>query len=451
MIPTGARKGRPRQERRVAASGIDWDGVTREATDLLCRYIAIDTTNPPGNERLAAEFLATVLQQEGIESKIYPVAEGRASLSARLAGDGRRRPLVLLNHMDVVPVERELWDVDPFAGVVRDGAVWGRGALDMKSMGVMELMTVLLLRRQGLALSRDLLFVAAADEEAGGGAGIEWLDAHHPELFDAEYVINEGGYGNTAMFGVRRPIFGCSVGEKGPLWLRLTARGVSGHSSVPHADNCLERLVRALHRIQTWERPITLLPEVRTMFERLEAAGVLSQTVSEPSLGRLAEDNPLVRALLTDTVATTMFNAGVKSNVIPSVAEANLDCRLLPGHDPDEFVEQVRAVVHDPRVEVEMVMESHTPVSTADSELFRTIEAVVKEEAPGSVLVPTIATGFTDSRAFRRRGVVAYGFVPCLLEDAESATIHGSNEHIPIAKLRLSIQILYEVVRRMCA
>ncbi|MGD0766485.1 MAG: M20/M25/M40 family metallo-hydrolase, partial [Dehalococcoidia bacterium] len=414
----------------MAATGIDWDDVTREATDLLCRYIAIDTSNPPGNERAAAEFLAAVLRQEGIESEIFPFAEGRASMSARLTGDGRRRPLVLLNHMDVVPADRALWEVDPFAGVVRNGAVWGRGALDMKSMGVVELMTVLLLRRQGIRLGRDVLFVAAADEETGGGSGIEWLDANHPELFDAEYVINEGGYGSTEMFGVRRPIFSCSVGEKGPLWLRLTARGTPGHSSVPHADNSLERLVRALYRIQAWKRPITLLPVVRTMFERLHAAGVLAQPAEEAPLGRLAEDNPLVNALLTDTVAATTFNAGMKTNVMPPVAEANLDCRLLPGHDPNGFARQVRSVIDDPRVEVEMMMESHTPVSTADSELYRVIEAVTQEEVPGSVTIPTIATGFTDSRAYRRRGIVAYGFVPCLLEPAEVATVHGNNEHI---------------------
>lgn len=435
----------------MTTAAIDWDDVTREATDFLSRYITVKTANPPGNELAGAEFLAQVLRENGVDSETYPAALGRANLSARLPGDGSKRPLVLLNHIDVVPAEREFWQEDPFAGVVKDGVVWGRGALDMKSMAVMELMTLLLLRRQGIPLKRDLLFLACADEEQGGAAGIDWLDAHHPALFEVEYVINEGGYGSSEMFGVRRPVFACSVGEKGPLWLRLAARGMPGHGSVPHADNCLERLVRALHKVQMWQRPLTLLPEVRTMLERLQRAGLLDEELSEQTLSRLSENNPLLRALLTDTVSTTMCNAGVKSNVIPSVAEAVLDCRLLPGHDPAAFIEQVRQVVDDPRVEIEQTMESHTPVSPVDTELFRTVEAVAREAVPDALVIPSIATGFTDSRVFRRRGVVAYGFVPCLLEPAEVATVHGNNEHIPVEKLGLGIQILYEVVRRICA
>ena len=430
---------------------IDWDAVTQAAADLLSRYIAVNTSNPPGGELAGASFLADALAKEGIESDIYPVGKGRANLSARLRGDGSRRPLVLLNHIDVVPAERRFWQEDPFAGTIKDGQVWGRGALDMKSMGVMEMLALILLKRQGVPLKRDLLLVACADEEQGGIAGIDWLDANQPELLDADYVINEGGYGSTEMFGVARPVFACSVGEKGPLWLRLTAQGMPGHSSVPHPDNCLERLVRALYKLQQWERPLTPLPEVRTMFERLHAAGIIAQAPSEQSLRRMAAENPLVKALLTDTMTVTMLTAGVKSNVIPAIAEANLDCRLLPGHDPDAFIEAVRAVIDDPRVEVEPVMESHTPISSPDTELFRIIEAVVQEKTPGSVLIPSIATGFTDSRAFRKRGVVAYGFVPCLLEPSEVATVHGNNERIAIDKLGLAVQILYEVVRRVCA
>jgi len=434
----------------VATAEIDWDEATSEATDLLCRYITVNTANPPGNELLGARFLAQVLRENGIDSETYPVDAERANMSARLPGDGSKRPLVLLNHIDVVPAERQFWREDPFAGLVKDGVIWGRGALDMKSMTVMELMTLLLLRRHGLPLKRDVVFLACADEEQGGVAGIDWMDARHPELFDAEYVINEGGYGTTEMFGVQRPVFSCSVGEKGPLWLRLVARGTPGHGSVPHADNCLERLVRALYKVQTWRRPITLLPEVATMLERLRSAGIFDQEVSEQGLTGPAESNPLLRALLTDTISTTMCNSGVKSNVIPAVAEATLDCRLLPGHDPAAFIEQVRQVIDDPRVEVEQVMESHTPISPVDTDLFDVIDAVSREAVPGAIVIPSIATGFTDSRVFRRRGVTAYGFVPCLLDPAEIATVHGNDERIPVEKLGLGLRMLYEVVRRMC-
>jgi acetylornithine deacetylase/succinyl-diaminopimelate desuccinylase-like protein len=434
----------------MAASEIDWDAAMREATDLLSRYIAVDTSNPPGNEEAGARFLAQVLRQDGITSETYPVDTHRANLSARLAGDGSKRPLVLLNHIDVVPAEPELWQEDPFSSVVKDGIIWGRGALDMKSMAVMELMTLLLLKRQDASLKRDILFIACADEEQGGVAGIDWLDAHRPELFNVEYVINEGGYGSTEMFGVRRPVFACSVGEKGPLWLRLVAHGTPGHGSVPHADNCLDRLVRALYKVQKWQRPLTLLPEVATMLKRLRAAGIFNEEVSEKGLAAVAERNSLLRALLSDTVSVNMCHAGLKSNVIPATAEAVLDCRLLPGHDPAAFVREVEEVIDDPRVEIEQAMESHTPISPVDTELFHTFEAVAREAVPDSIVIPSIATGFTDSRAFRRRGVTAYGFVPCLLEPAEIATVHGNDERIPVEKLGLGLRMLYEVVRRMC-
>ncbi|MDI6856853.1 MAG: M20/M25/M40 family metallo-hydrolase [Dehalococcoidia bacterium] len=435
----------------TTSPAIDWEEVTREAIDLLSRYIAIDTSNPPGREQAAADFLSAVLRENGIECEVFPLPDGRANLAARLPGSGRKPPFVLLSHMDVVPVQREFWQEDPFGGVVRDGFVWGRGAVDMKGMGVMELMTLLLLRRLGLPLSRDVLFVAAADEEAGGEAGIEWLDANHPELFDVEYVINEGGYGSKEMFGVKRPVFSCSVGEKGPLWLRLVSEGAPGHGSVPHRDNCVERLVRALHRIQEWEREPELLPALRPMFDLLQEAGMIKGDLSNETLRELAANIPLLKALLTDTISTTMVNAGVKANVIPARAEAVLDCRLLPGHEPDAFIEQLTAVIADPKIRIEKILESQTPISPVDTELFETIREVAKQQAPEALLLPSIASGFTDSRAYRRRGVVAYGFIPALLTMSELASAHGHNERISIENLRLGTQILFEVVRRMCA
>ncbi len=309
---------------------------------------------------------------------------------------------------------------------------------------------MLLLKRHGLSLKRDVIFLACADEEQGGIKGIDWMDAHYAQLLDVEYVINEGGYGMTEMFGVQRPVFSCSVGEKGPLWLRLVAHGTPGHGSVPHDDNCLDRLVRALYKVQNWRRPITLLPEVATMLERLREARIFPHDVSERSLEKVAADDPMLRALLTDTVSANVFQAGVKSNVIPAVAEATLDCRLLPGHDPAGFIEQVREVIDDPAVEIEQAMESHTPISPVDTELFRVVDEVSREAVPNAVVVPSIDTGFTDSRVFRRRGVTAYGVALRLLSVAEIATVHGNNERIPVEKLGLGLRMLFEMVRRMC-
>ncbi len=258
----------------TAALTINWDAVFEEAVEVLTTYLRIDTSNPPGRERAACEFLGGILEREGIAYELFDPGDERVSLRATLPGDGSRPPLMLLNHTDVVPVQREYWDEDPFAGLIRDGEIWGRGALDMKGLGVAELLTLLTLKRQGLPLARDLVFLAVADEEAGGLRSIEWLATHHPAALEAEYVINEGGGGTTELFGVERPVFTVATGEKGPLWLRLVAEGRAGHGSVPHDDNALERLVRALQRLQHWERDLQPSPVLAEYFARLQRAGI---------------------------------------------------------------------------------------------------------------------------------------------------------------------------------
>jgi acetylornithine deacetylase/succinyl-diaminopimelate desuccinylase-like protein len=430
---------------------IDWKEVTEEATDLLSRYIAIDTSNPPGNEEAAALFLADILRREGLAAHLYRAAPARANLSARLPGDGSKRPLILLNHTDVVPAEPPFWQEPPFAGTVRDGVIWGRGALDMKGMAVMELMTFLLFKRHGIPLKRDVVFLALADEEAGGDVGIDWMDRHHPEVMDAEYVLNEGGYGFAELLGVRRPIFNCSIGEKGPLWLKLRAQGFPGHASVPHDDNSLERLVRALYRVQGWKHPITVLPETELYFRGLYEGGFLPEMPAERALAQMAESNAVFRSLLTNTISVTTCAAGYKHNVIPAVSEATLDCRLLPGQSAQAFVEELRSIIDDPKVEIEEVYRSETVSSPAQTELFSIAGKVIQETVAKALVLPSISTGFTDSRVFRRRGVVAYGLIPVMLEPPEAASIHGHNERISVGNLRLGTQIVFEIARRLCS
>lgn len=430
---------------------IDWERYYEEAIDLLCQFIRVDTSNPPGNEHRAAEFLGRILEREGIPYQLYDPGGGRTSLRAVLPGDGSHHPFLLLNHTDVVPVEREYWEVDPFAGVVRDGCIWGRGALDMKSLGIAELMTFLTLKRLGVPLRRDVVFLAVADEEAGGLYGIEWLDQHHPEALHAEYVINEGGGGVTELFGVERPVYNVAVAEKGPLWLKLVTEGTPGHGSMPHEDNALERLVRALYRIQTWKREIVVYPLLDEYFARLRAAGVFQ---GEPTVERLAEvarEDIRVRALLSNTISTTMAHAGIKHNVIPARAEATIDCRLLPGVNPDEFQRQVEEVIDDPKVRVERVFAGWSEPSPFDTELFRVIEEVVRQHVEDAVVVPAVTVGFTDSRVFRRRGVVAYGFSGNLDAPELLRTFHGHNERITVESFRLNCRLVFEVVYRMCA
>lgn len=437
---------------------IDWDAVTDEATRLLSDFIRIDTSNPPGREKAACDWLAGIFRREGIDDiAFYDASDStehgadRMNMTATLHGDGAKQPLILLNHTDVVPVERQYWDFEPFSGAVADGVVYGRGAIDMKSMGIMELMAMLIIKRNNLPHTRDIVYMALADEEAGGRWGIEWVEQHHPELLDAEYVINEGGWGNAEVFGTRRPSFNCSISEKGPHWLKLTAEGRPGHGSVPHPDNALERLIRALQKVQDWARPVTVVPELREYFDRLHRAQILKGDGSQGAMEKMADQNLLARAILTDTISTTSLHSGMKHNVIPAVAEATLDCRLLPGADPDAFTQNVRDVIGDAKVRVEPVFSSSTLASPIETELFSIIEDTVHDHVEDALVLPSVSAGFTDSRVFRKHGVTSYGFVPLILEPDEALTIHGHNERITVDNLRLGTQILFETVRRLCS
>lgn len=430
---------------------IDWDAAFEEALATLRAYLRIDTSNPPGGERAACDFLGGILEREGVPFELYDAGDDRVSLRAALRGNGARPPLLLLNHTDVVPVEREYWDEDPFGGAVRDGEVWGRGALDMKGLGVAELTALLLLRRTGQPLARDVVFLAVADEEAGGGRGIEWLAEHHPETLEAEYVINEGGGGSTELFGVERPVFTVGTAEKGPLWLRLVAEGRPGHGSIPHEDNALDRLVRGLGRLQAWEHAPDLSPVLAEYFARLERAGVYRGGTEPGQLAQTAERDPRVRALLTNTISATTVSAGVKHNVIPARAEATIDCRLLPGVTADAFEREVARVIDDPKVRIERVFAGYSETSAHDTELFAVIEAVARELVEDAVVTPGLTAGFTDSRVFRDRGAVAYGFSGGLTPPELARTVHGHNERVTLDGFRLSCQMIYEIARRMCA
>jgi acetylornithine deacetylase/succinyl-diaminopimelate desuccinylase-like protein len=428
----------------------DWDALTQEAVRLLSDYLRLDTVNPPGNEAVACEWLARILDAEGIPYQTYARDPARPSLAATLKGSGSRgRALVLLNHTDVVPAEQAHWSVAPLGGLVDAGFVWGRGAIDMKGMAILELMVLLLHRRLGLTLNRDLTFLAVADEEAGGTFGIDFLAEEHPELFECDFVLNEGGTGATEVFGVQRPVFHVGVAEKGPLWLRLVTRGTPGHGSVPHDDNALDRLVRALARVRAWDRPSLPTPEVMAYFNGLHAAGILAKAPTPELMRVLARDHPRVQSMQTNSISTTTIQSGVRPNVIPAQAEATLDVRLVAGYDPDRFIQELRAVIDDPRVEIETLFVSSTPASPTDTELYAGIQRAVRETCE-AVVVPSVSTGFTDSRAFRRRGIPAYGFIPILLAPDEGGRTHGNDERVSVEALGLGLRVLFQTVREVC-
>jgi acetylornithine deacetylase/succinyl-diaminopimelate desuccinylase-like protein len=432
---------------------VDWDALANEATDLLQRFLRVDTSNPPGNEELAADWLAAVLAAEGIKSTKLVSAPGRANLIADLDSPGSEGPpMVLLNHTDVVPVESAYWTVDAFAGVIKDGNLWGRGTIDMKGMGIIELVVMLAMKRRGVRLRRPLRFMAVADEEAGSDYGVEWLDKFHPEYIkDAAFVINEGGYGADSYLGVERPLFGVSVAEKSPFWVTLKATGRPGHGSAPHDDNVLDRMVRAMRRIQAWEREPLMTEPVAESLRAAHAEGYMDADPDKLSPAELVSRYKPLSNLLHNTISATSLHSGIKHNVIPAVATATIDCRLVPGYEHDAFMADLRKVVDDPRIEFEVPFKAESPLTSMDTELHIAIGEACREAFPGAAVLPRVMAGFTDSRTFRRHGVPCYGFVPMLFTSQEMAGMHGNDEHVSLANLRLGVEVLYRVVERVCA
>ena len=433
------------------APDINWDSYVDEAIDVLCRFLQVDTSNPPGNERLACDFLGEILDREGIPYELYDAGNDRVSLRAVLKGDGSKRPFMLLNHTDVVPVQRGFWEEEPFSGLIKDGHIWGRGTLDMKGLGVAQLMTFLTLKRSGVPLARDVVFFAQADEEAGSEFGMRFIEREHPETLDAEYVINEGGGGTTEVFGVERSVYSIAVSEKGPLWLRLVAEGRPGHGSTPHDDNALDRLVRAMYRVQEWKRELTVSPVLTEYFGRLSKAGIYKGEATVAALKKAAEKDPRVLALLSNTISATTATSGIKHNVIPARAEATLDIRLLPGVKPEEFEAELAAVIDDPKVNIERVHVGWSDTNPFDTELFRVMEDVIHDSVEDAVVVPGMTVGFTDSSVLRNRGMISYGFSGGLTTPEVARGVHGHNERVSIESFRLNCQMVWEVTRRMCS
>ncbi len=438
----------------MSGSAIDWDELFAEALDILVRYLRIDTSNPPGNEAPAARFLGATLEAEGIACEYVETAPGRELVVGRIPGDGSKRPLMLCNHTDVVPVEEEYWDVPPFEGIVRDGRIYGRGAVDMKGCGVMQLITVLLLQRRGVPLRREVVFLAVPDEEIGSIRGMRWILRHRPELLDGvEFALNEGGSGITEFAGREGRIFMPTVDEKGIGWLRLRATGPSGHGSLPHPDNSAVRLLRALVRLTDWDRGLTFSPGTTALVERLAEAGALPSADDRTALEAALRSDPAAHAMFVNTLNVTIIESGIKANVIPARSEAVLDCRLLPGETVEGWIEAVRDRIDDPRVEVEPEVHDIAggEPSDWDSELFHAIRGVVTDAVEDAIVVPGLATLATDNRFLRERGIPAYGFIPCLLSAEERAGFHAHNEFLTVDNLEMGCELMYEIVRRVCS
>jgi acetylornithine deacetylase/succinyl-diaminopimelate desuccinylase-like protein len=442
---------------------IDWTAAQDEVIAHLRALLRFDTTNPPGNETSAAAYLASAACAEGLEADVLESAPGRGNAVVRWrAANATKRPLLLMGHLDIVGVERDRWSRDPVGGDVADGFVWGRGTLDMKGQVAAELTALLLLKRSGLTLDRDLIFAAFADEEVSTGEhGAAWMWREHRDLIDAEYALNEGG-GWQARVGPKR-FYLCQVGEKGASRLRITARGPAGHASVPLDDTAMARLGLALTRLHQRQPPVVVTPIVRRMLETMgEAFGerglaAVRGALAEPTWGGimgLPLDDDLrleLRALLANTAVPTILRGGSQINVIPSEVSVDVDGRILPGVDPEIFRREIHTTVGDV-AEVTLLNREEGIAADPDSPLFDAIAATMTELDPGCGVTPCLGAGGTDARALP--GIKVYGFFPIASADRQATyipLIHGHDERIAVDDLVFGTRFFYEVVSRFGA
>ena len=423
-----------------------------QAVEWLQDYVRLDTINPPGNEIAGARFLAAIFEAEGIPYEMAESAPGRGNIWARLDG-GPEPGLILLHHIDVVPADPNYWSTDPLSGEIRDGLLYGRGALDTKSSGIAHLAAFIALHRSGVALSRDVIFMATADEEAGGFFGVGWLVENRPELFDGVgYVINEGGRGADTGGQVQ---FSVEVTQKVPYWLRLTARGNPGHGSRPQAASSVTRLVAALDRLREHEFEPRVIPAVDTYFRRL-APGMgpewesryadMTAAIRDPEvLADLLGHNPGHSGLLRNTCSMTRLGGSEKINVIPTEAWAELDCRLLPDQDPNEFLGELGAILGRD-IAVETLMGFTPAMSSSETGFFRSIEEVTQTHFPGASVVPSVSTGFTDSHFLRDLDIIAYGYAPFVVPRQDAAGVHGNDERISTENIRRGVVVMVDLL-----
>jgi acetylornithine deacetylase/succinyl-diaminopimelate desuccinylase-like protein len=437
----------------------DWARAVPEYRQMVSDLVGLDTTNPPGNEALAAEYLKRVFDREGISSEIYRPAAGRANLVARLKGLGSRRPLLLVGHLDVVGVERARWSSDPFVLSERDGHLHGRGVIDDKGMVAAEAMTLILLKRLGVPLSRDVILLAECDEESAGAFGVAWMLEHQRQAIDAEYALNEGGRTILAGDGASGQVayLGVQTAEKRSINYRIVARGTSGHASMPRPDNPIAALARAISRVSDPPFPPALTAETRAFFPGVAPsqpepvaramAAVATPGETEAAAAVLAADL-MYNAMLRHTVSATMIEGGFRANVIPAEAAATANVRLLPGADPEAMRAELTRRIGDPAVEVTFTPPARpeppaVPFSGAVVDAVRTVAARL---LPGAAVVPVLSTGATDSATLRAAGIAAYGVLPFPLTTADAGRMHGNDERMPTASLERGLKLTYGIV-----
>ena len=438
---------------------VDWPATARESQTILGDYLRVNTTNPPGNELLAARFLKQILDREGIEAQILDTIElgpNRANLYARLRGNGGKRAIALVHHMDVVPATPASWSMDPFSGAIKDGYIWGRGAIDMKGTGIAQLMAMIALKRSGVPLTRDIVFIGNSDEELTSTGGLVFVKNHADLLKDVEYLITEGA--DNLIDNGKVVYFGVGVAEKRTFWQRLTVNGVPSHGSRPTKQNPVPRLVAALYKISQYETPLHVTPGVDKFFRDI------SRTYPEPQKSWLSNvtaalNDPKARewilsdvswnAFLRNTISLTGLAGSNKTNVIPGVATADIDVRLLPDQDAGSFLETLKSVVGDTAVHFTTLLQPKTPLeSPINTDLFRAIERAAHDRDPGAFVTTPMETAATDRPTYRKLGITTYGFSPFLIPRPEiQRGMHGNDERLSVDNIGYGVHFFYDILR----
>jgi acetylornithine deacetylase/succinyl-diaminopimelate desuccinylase-like protein len=434
---------------------------------ILRDLIRLDTSNPPGNEIIAAEYVAKLLREEaGVEPVVIETAPQRGNAIARLRGNGNAAPILLYSHTDVVPVEREHWTVDPFGGELRDGMVFGRGALDMKGIGAMQMAVFIAIAKLQAAgeitLQRDLILAATADEETDTNQGIGILVDKHPELLRAEYALSE--FGGHSMYVANRTFYPVQTAEKGNAWMRMIAHGRPGHASVPHNENAVVYLAQAIDKLAKARLPMRISPTARAYIAGLAdgigggqgialRAWMDMEALHDVPVSRLISDASLaaeLHAITHNTVAPTGLRGGYKTNVIPSCVEATLDCRTLPGFGPDDMIGELRSVLGEQATHMSFEVDSagdaiEFPI---DTPMFHTISRHLKRHDPQAIPLPYMLTGATDAKHVAKLGTICYGFSPMQLEQGENFfdLVHGHDERVAASALAWGASVLFDVV-----
>jgi acetylornithine deacetylase/succinyl-diaminopimelate desuccinylase-like protein len=448
----------------VTAQTPDWNAARGETLQHLQRMIRMNTSNPPGNEMPVGKYLDSVLTAAGIETHLFEPAPGRAAFVARIKGTGAKQPVILMGHMDVVGVEKAHWSVDPFAAEIKDGFLYGRGSIDDKGMLAANLETMLLLKRniidKGGSLSRDVIFIANSDEEAGGEFGMGWLIANHPELVKAEFALNEGG--RTRIVNGKPLYVAVQNTEKVPYGVIVTAHGPGGHAAIPLEGNAITRLGRALAAIGKHQEPVVMKPTTKVFFADLGAVwpdkkvgkAMLDVSSGDPKRvaagAKVLSTIPVFNAVIRNGISPTLLTAGIRSNVIPTDAMATLNVRNLPGESIDALVKRLKAAVNDSMVSITVADSGvDTPASSFKTPMFTAIADAVIELDPSMVTVPYLSTGATDSARLRALGMQAYGILPFPMAQDDEDRMHGNDERIPLASLEFGTKLIYGAMVRV--